>query len=113
MGPMCKRIRDAFRALAGKAPAPVRPAAPSRAERDLADLKAGLQALAAEVRQLREESPKRTLHIETVEQLTVEQLFHIIGRLEVDKLDGTLNVGISRNLRVNPRLPAGPDEKAR
>lgn len=106
MGPMWKRIRDAFRALAGRAPAPARPAAPSRLERDLAEVRAGLQALAAELRQLREAAPERTLHIDKVEHLTVEQLYHIIGRLEVDQLDGTLNVGISRNLRVGPRLPA-------
>jgi hypothetical protein len=77
----------------------------ARLQRELAEVKAALQVLTTELRQLREASERRTVHIDKVEQMTVEQLFHIIGRLEVDDLGGTLNVGISRNLAVGPRVP--------
>jgi hypothetical protein len=75
----------------------------ARLQRELAEVKAALQGLTTELRQLREAGERRTVPIDKVEQMTVEQLFHIIGRLEVDDLGDTLNVGISRNLAVGSR----------
>jgi hypothetical protein len=86
--------------------------APRSPDPSLQDLRASLLRLEEELRQLRAAMPgrdHRTIVIERVDHLTVEQLYHIIGRLAVDQLDGTLNVGFSRNLRVHPRMPK-PDQ---
>lgn len=86
-----------------------------RLEQDVVQVKSMLHTLVDEVRRLREVTNRedsRAIHIHRVDHMDIEQLYHVIGRLAVDKLDGTLNVGFSRNLRVNPRLP-GSEESPR
>lgn len=101
------------RPLTGPAPAP--PPAPTPSpdvetlKQELRDLKEALQAMREEIQHLHEALPKGDhppVHIHRVDRMDIQHLYHVIGRLAVDQLDGTLNVGFSRNLRVNPRVPA-------
>ena len=82
--------------------------------RELTELKSLMSNVLTELKELRnrsEQSDQRTVHIHRVDHMEIEQMCHVIGRLAVDQLDGTLNVGFSRNLRVTPRLTGETDGK--
>lgn len=80
-------------------------AAEAQLLRELAEVKGALCALTDEFQRWRAATGDgmRTIHIHRVEHFEVEQMNHTIGHLAVDQLDGTLNVGFSRNLRLTPK----------